>query len=265
MNYLKYKKDQVGICNICLKNRQLSWDHVPPKGGIDLTKVEMETILQKLSKNNLKVFKESQNGVKYRTICKECNEMLGSKYDKVINEFSNAVSNYLNSSLILPEVIHHKTKPIILMRAILGHLLSAKVEIDEIEFDEIVRGFIFNENILIPDKIKIFYWIYPYKQTVVIRDCMMPARRGHFSDFELYHIIKHFPMAYLITESTHYEGLPELTKYRSMDFNEEVDIPIYLKRIEHPDWPEIVDNGNIFVGGQSTRSSIVAKPKIKNR
>ena len=30
----KFKREKVSQCNICKRVKPLSWDHVPPKGGI---------------------------------------------------------------------------------------------------------------------------------------------------------------------------------------------------------------------------------------
>lgn len=264
MYYTKYKKEKFGICNVCLKEADLSWDHVPPKGGLELSAVEMQSILQRVSKNNDK-FVISQNGVKYRTICKKCNEFFGKTYDKPFNDFVKSISLYLNSKLILPKTIYFKTQPNFLVKAILAHLLSAKVDIDEVEFDEKIRGFILDENSTIPDDIHIFYWIYPYHKTIIIRDSIMPTVRGKFNNFSLFQILKYFPIAYLITDANSYENLPELTKYCFDDNLKQIEIPINLERIEGDNWPEIVDNSNIFSGGKSWESSIIAKPRIKKQ
>lgn len=221
----------------------------------------METIFQSFDvsgKNNVSI---SQNGLKYRTICKECNEMLGSRYDKVLNEFSRSVGKYLTSVLTLPEIVHHKTKPVALMKGILGHLISSKIDLDEVTFDKTVREIIFDDNKSIPDNIFIFYWIFPHYQTIVIRDFLMPSKRGLFNEFGFYQTLKYYPIAYLVSDKPKYEGLFELTKFRSLNIDDEIEIPIRLNRIEQVNWPEIVDDENFFFGGQGTSNSIIAKPK----
>jgi hypothetical protein len=260
--YVKTKREKIGKCNICTKQKTLSWDHVPPKGGIELTPVEMETVLQVLVENPEKQkLSESQNGVKYRTICKECNELLGRKYDPVINEFAISVGRYLKSVLHFPRRIHHKTRLAALMRGLLGHLLAAKAEFDEVIFDQKVREFFFDFRKPIPEEIHIFYWLYPYKQVVIMRDFAMPAVRGNFDDIGFFHTLKYFPIGYLVCDKPQYEGLFAITEYRNLSIDEEVEIPIQLDRTEHPYWPEIVDEGNALFGGQSLTSSIFARPR----
>lgn len=46
---MKIKRNRIDICNICREQKLLSWDHVPPKGGIKLTSVEMKGMFQMIS------------------------------------------------------------------------------------------------------------------------------------------------------------------------------------------------------------------------
>lgn len=262
MHYVKTKREKVGLCNVCSQVKSLSWDHVPPKGGIELTTMEMEKLLDVFTKtDNVRNIRESQNGLKFRTICKTCNEFLGQKYDPTVNEFALTVGRYLKSALKLPALIHHKTKPLRLMKGILGHLIAAKAEYDDVLLDTQVRDFILDEKSSIPDDIYIFYWIYPYNCTIISRDFAMPSVRGDFKDFGFFQTIKYFPIAYLISNKPRYENLLELTKYRNVAIDEEVDLPLDLSRSEHHYWPEMVDKRNLLMGGQAALNSVTALPK----
>lgn len=259
----EFKRDKVSQCNICKKVKALSWDHVPPKGGIILSSVEQETVFQRLTiTSGKRKYKISQNGVKYRTICKECNEKVGSRYDPVLNDIADGVGKIVKSNLKLPSIIHYKTKPNLLIRAVLAHILAAKAHIDNVKMDQKIRNFIFNESSYLPEEINIFYWIHPYSNIVIVRDIAMLAVRGKFGGgVGIFNILKYFPIAYLITDLKEYEGLDELTSYRYCKLNDIVDIPLNLKNIKGPEWPEIVDNENMIFGGKSIQSSVYAIPK----
>ncbi|TVQ57073.1 MAG: hypothetical protein EA366_09140 [Spirulina sp. DLM2.Bin59] len=257
------KRGKVDLCNICKQSASLSWDHVPPKGGIDLKPVEQVTILQHLT-GNLEEQKPqiSQNGVKYRTICKDCNERLGHSYDPVLNRFALGVGGILKSSIKILPIIHYKTQPAVLIRSILGHLLAAKGIIDDVVVDQKIREFLFDDQAQLPEDIKIFYWIYPYREIVVVRDVIMPAVRGKFDQVGFFTgILKYFPIAYLVCNLEQYEGLDELTIYRDLKIEETVEIPIHLTNIRHSTWPEMADNGNFMVGGRNLNSSVHARPR----
>jgi hypothetical protein len=257
------KRGKVDICNICKKSASLSWDHVPPKGGIDLKPVEQVTILQHLAGNpEEQKFHISQNGVKYRTLCKHCNERLGHSYDPVLNSFALGVGQILKSIVEVPPIIHYKTQPAILIRAILGHLLAAKGVIDDVVVDQKIREFLFDDQAQLPEEIKIFYWIYPYKEIVIVRDVVMPAVRGDFSRNGFFSgILKYFPIAYLVCNLEQYEGLDELTIYHDLKFEDTVEISIRLTDVKHPAWPEMPDDGNFMAGGLTLNSSIYARPR----
>jgi len=262
----KFKRDKVSRCNICKKRKHLSWDHVPPKGGIDLSAVEQETVFSHTTLPNNRKYSISQNGVKYRTICKECNEKIGKKFDPVLNGFARGIGNILKRKLILPSIIYYKTKPNLLIRAILAHLLAAKGDIDKVTMDEQIRNFIFDENASTPEKINIFYWVHPYTNTVILRDVAMLSIRGKFAgNVGFFSIFKYFPIAYLVCNLKEYEGLNELTLYRNCKPQDIIDIPINLKDIRGPEWPEIVDAGNMVMGGGSIQSSVSAIPKNKKK
>lgn len=66
---------------------------------------------------------------------RQCNDWLGKEYDPTLNKFANDISLFVKSSLHLPLVLTVPTKPYRLMRAILAHLVAAKAEMDEGNFD----------------------------------------------------------------------------------------------------------------------------------
>jgi hypothetical protein len=180
VHYAKVKRDKADLCNICGKQTSLCWDHVPPQGGIVVTPVEQETILQRLTgKEKEKFYSISQNGVKFRTICDYCNNsLLGQKFDPVLNDFALGVSRFLNTTLEMPPIIKYETRPNPLIRAIVGHLLAAKGNFERTTIDEKLRSFSLDESAHFPNDLKIFYWAYPYSYIAVIRDVVMPALRG---------------------------------------------------------------------------------------
>ena len=267
MYYLKNKRDKVCHCNICGSKTALSWDHVPPKGGIELTPVEQETVFQHLvaSPEESHKYFESQNGVKFRTICSDCNNALGRSFDPVLNEFALSVGRMLNTSLVLPERVFMKTKPNRLVRSIFGHLLSSKSEREDTVSDQLMRSVVLDISKPVPSDLQVFYWVHPYSYIVVIRDVGMPAVRGVFKEIAIFSILKYFPVGYLVTSLSAYEGLDSLSHYLSTNIDDEQDIPIFLKKARHAEWPEMIDPGNMMFGGQSILSAVAAKPRLKGR
>lgn len=264
MHYIKSKRDKTSICNLCRQERSLSWDHVPPKGGIELMPVEMKNIFDSMVSNHESQRQfVSQNGMKYRTICRDCNSYLGQNYDPTLNYFARSVGLYLKTYLSLPHKVSHRVKPQRLMKALLGHLMAAKVSVENTHFDQIAREYVLDPHMKLPKEISVFYWIYPYSTSVAIRDFAMPIPRGSFQDFAIFQTLKYFPVSYLCSSSSEYADLPLLSQYRDCQLDDEVEIVVDLGRVEDEFWPESPsDNDSNFMAiGLSGKSAIYANPK----
>ncbi|SDC11103.1 hypothetical protein SAMN02799630_00560 [Paenibacillus sp. UNCCL117] len=272
MHYLKFKREQTGKCNICGKIEKLTWDHVPPKGGQAFNDIEQESIFQYLAgSNGERRYQFSQNGVKYRTICSNCNNaLLGAKADPVLNELAADVMLMIKTRLTLPQAtIHVKTKPALICKSLLGHMLSATGDFGMSKIDDRYREYVLDEAMIIPKGIKVFYWIYPYMSLKVIRDIAMPRYRGEWSDFSrggvgMFSILKYPPVGYLATDLNEYEGLHELTQYCGSSLDDEAEIPFRLDVIQPEYWPEAGED-NFVMGGEGLGNGVSARPRSKRK
>jgi hypothetical protein len=262
MSSLFLKQDN--ICNICRKEfDSLSEDHVPPKGTLVNKKFWINNFGRIFTKHeerdNLKF---SQSGIRFKTICRNCNSDL-SEYDKKLIEFTK------NIQLSLFELKDKKLNkiivnlyPVAVMRSLLAHILAAKTETDNIVPDQKVRSFLLDKSKPIDKDLHIFYWLYPYSDIRICRDFTMSSIRGRIGDFIFCSTIKFFPIGFLISDKATYEGLPNLDLYRDKksDFYCNIEIPIFpLKPV---DWPESVTDDNPFIaGGRSFMDSFIAESK----
>lgn len=178
-----------------------------------------------------------------------------------MNDFARGIGKFLHTALHLPEIPHYETRPNRLIRAICGHLLAAKGDLETTTTDEILRHFVFDEKSEFPKQLKVFYWIYSYSYVAIIRDVIMPAERGNFEKIGFVSILKYFPVGYIICDLDGYEALNDLSFYLTSHLDKTVSIPTLLNQIHHPQWPEIVDNRNFLAGGRSIKSSVFAKPR----
>lgn len=263
-DHVSVKRGKTGLCNICLTACDLKWDHVPPQGGVDVAPLDQYTILERLagrSSNPNRVL--TQNGVKYRTLCKNCNSyLLGGQYDRMLNDFALGVGRFLKTTLILPATTTFETKPARLLRALFRHLLAAKAEVEHTKPDEAMRQFVLDPTAALPPELNVFYWIYPYPEVHVIRDVAMPSRYASLAKPGIFSMLKYFPVAYLVTNLREYEGLPSLSFYCPVDIDAVVRLPLLLASAKPPDWPD--DGNNIIAGaGASAHSSVSAFPKGK--
>lgn len=260
--YRKFKRRRFGLCNLCLKEKNLTWDHVPPKGGIELLPVEIDRIASELMSGVQAQKPEiSHDGLKFRTLCADCNSLLGQRYDPALNEFAIAVGRFLRTSLHLPEILHLEIRPTAVARAVLGHLLAARLSTVEAFFDPDIRTIVFDPDMAIPDDLSVFYWVHPYAQQIVFRDALMPKKRGDFSEFQRIGTLKYFPLGFLVTDASQYESLDALTHWRKEPSSTTIKVPIRIKEVREAFWPEAPTPGNFLFFGQEGMESVRAHPK----
>lgn len=287
--YVKLNRGQTGSCNICQKPCVFELDHVPPQGGVDIQPMRQYTILECLagtSTNPTGLI--TQNGVKYRTLCNCCNGQLlggGGGYDETLNEFVLNVVSQLEKTKPLASQMSVVTKPARLLRSLFGHLLAAKADIEHTKPDVAMRKYVLNPSAPLPPELNVFFFVYPYRNVVVIRDIYMLPQRGNFDGMAamfrmlkcvpnayedahrkgylaIFSILKYFPIAYVVTDVKEYEGLSSLSVHCPQELEEERSVTILLDERRAADWPEVVDDDNLVLGGvRSGHSSITAIPK----
>jgi hypothetical protein len=129
--------------------------------------------------------------------------------------------------------------------------------------DRMMRNAVLDTGQVIPSQLNVLYWIHPYPHILVIRDVVMPAVRGVFTKFGMFSILKYFPVGYVVTDLKTYEGLDSLSFYLSGEIDREEEIPLNLRGTRHAEWPEMIDPGNMIIGGQSLKSAVSARPRVR--
>lgn len=260
------KKDN--ICNICQIEKPLSKDHVPPRACPPVKQRIILKLLPQILRG--KGFdtnpKFSQNGVYYKTICEKCNnDILGGQYDRYLGDFTNTIETLIDSSFTLPQEFKVECYPNAIMRSILGHLLAAKTETDEVVDDTLIRPCVLDSSLPIPEEINVFYWIYPYEEIVIFRDFIMPSIRGDLKTIGHFNMIKFYPVAFLIVHQLKsYEGLDSLHHFNKLPFDQKSSISIKLNPIRSSTWPEeCVGMENFLAFGRSGNDAISSIPHIK--
>ncbi|SJM89009.1 conserved hypothetical protein [Crenothrix polyspora] len=267
---IKTRGPKRGVCNICGKYGSLSEDHTPPKGCMKATSKEIYGIhvhLQQklpLSKGTI-----SQNGVKYRTLCENCNNgLLGTEYDPSFISFVNDLALYLKTQFHISPAINIKTKPQRVIRSLLGHIDAQGVGRHEKgEITEPLKAYFLDPSQHLPDSLNIYCWPFPYKHHVMARDCAM----GIFTDgpLEVFSIwfLKFFPVAFMVTfdkpETIKYDYMTCLSDYRRLGIDDEIEVTMNLDKIIHPWWPEIPDDNFVLLYGEQAITSFDARKRKK--
>ncbi len=256
------KKDS--ICNICQKEKELSLDHVPPQACPPAkSRVTSKLLYQMIGDTSFRP-RLDQNGVTFKTICSDCNNLIGSRYDQALGDLSRRIESFVESTLSLPDSFEVECQPNAVMRSVLGHLLAAKTETDEVVIDELIRPCVIDPSMPIHDDIHVFYWVYPYEETVIFRDFLMQAVRGSFQGIGAFNLLKFYPLAFLVTHQLpKYEGLSSLHQFNQIAPGEKSNVQINLRATKQSRFPEECSHNNFLAFGRAERDSVHSVPKSK--
>lgn len=191
------KGAKFGKCNICGAYGALTEDHIPPKGVLRPRQVEILSLTDMLSvPRPTKSSRISQNGVKYRTLCPDCNNrLLGINYDPSLIALTNTIKAFLTSRLSLPPSTHIQVKPGRLVRSVIGHLLAHGV--DEHRTGTAINNltdYFLDERAAFPKHIKLYYWIYPYSDQIILKG--FSASLHYWHSFAVCMLLKFFPLSF---------------------------------------------------------------------
>jgi hypothetical protein len=213
------KNPDDGICNLCLnKFDSLSEDHIPPR----CTGNNGEGIYSNCFAN-LPILtiptNEYSKGISYRTICHDCNNLLGKRYDKSISKFYGTVRHSSKK-----ENIEMIVRPNAIMRGIMGHFIAAKTTHKLSTADEIFRKYAIQPECEIPDEIHFYVIFSPFKEIRIIRDIMMMAGTNT-KNASILNIIKIDPIAIVISDKPFLGSIfMDWNCYRNIYWQKEVKI-----------------------------------------
>lgn len=264
---------KIGRCNVCGAHGPLTEDHIPPKGVSRLGQVAMMHVTDLLSiRRPNKSTRYSQNGVKYRTLCKRCNnERLGLGYDPALIEFTRQVRSYLDSALYLPAQMSFRTQPNRLVRCIAGHLLAQGVgEHRGGTMIEAMTDYFLDEGQPFPPGLKLYYWLYPYTDQVIVKGAGLSL--NYWKSFAVFMLLKFFPLSFLFVQDEPPEWqLPfaRLDTLLSERIDDEAWLPVGFSDLPPQRWPEAPgDTGMILYGdgavGATPVSSLSVQPDLRD-
>jgi hypothetical protein len=230
-------------CNICGLTKKLTADHVPPKSVLESFHLSIsQQFKTTIIGDKPRKPKKSNNGLRFVTICENCNNKILSQYDSRLSDFCKELGTCLkirNSGLLeVPNPVQIECYPNAIIRAILGHFLSVKTDSVESVFDNKIRGCVRDKNASVPDDIYIYYNLYPYSNIKIFPEiCAGNISKGG-EDFVVYHIIKFFPIAFTVTDVPMISQWPNLNRYRDYPIDKKETLAIYLGIQMEEDFPE---------------------------
>lgn len=241
-----------GQCNICGIVGKLTEDHTPPKGCVRPTDMVLRHVVDRLGAEKPGKGRISQNGVKYRTLCTQCNShFLGKQYDPALIDFSKRVASLLDSPLALPRTVTVPGNPRRIMRSVWGHLAAQGVDRYLKGPDtEVWRDFFLDPALPVPPEFRFYYWIYPYRRISLMRDHLLgnimtgaPAMAW---------VMKFYPLAFTIwdSKSGYEKDFRDLADFDHISPNTETDLTIDLRPVPHEYVVEMPEDHEVALVGK---------------
>jgi hypothetical protein len=242
----------VGRCNICDKVRPLTDDHTPPKGCGKTTLIEVHSLHDKLSasEERSELPRRFQAGISFRSLCQDCNNLLGGKYDPALAEMCSQVRNIVNGILRLPDEIRLQVRPQPILRSVLGHLAAQGIERP---ISEWLRNYLLDRTLPLPDEIRMYYWLYPHRSQILVRDGGRLEIASRTTT--VFWLMKFFPLAFMATIGEPQQRvyrLNNLDTFRDVSFSDEYPVALRLRPIVPQHWPEHPgESGAVLYGPQA--------------
>ena len=244
MKQLDTRGPEIGICNICGILSRLTEDHIPPKGVPLVGQVYLSRLTETLGVEKLRRSERFfQRGVKYRSICANCNNvLLGSKYDPTLIQFCKELHSTLARTVFLP--ISRPVKINRLLRAFVAHLISHGIEQHRVgTLSSDLTDYLLNDSAAFPANLRAYLWLYPYKPQIVAHGLGRISKFGAPDNISVFSLLKFYPIGFLcsISDLPHDE-LAQVTRVDSLSstsIDHLVSVELNISFIPHGRWPEL--------------------------
>lgn len=252
-----------GHCNICDDFGPLTEDHVPPKGTLLIRQADLFHIIELLNAEapgSKCKFRHMQSGVNFRSLCGRCNNsLLGAEYDPALIEFSNTVTQFLKTAVSVPELSMVEVNPGRISRAVIGHLFAVGIERRErTPMLKAAEEFFLSTAVPLSEGVEIYYWVYPYRRQVAIRDGAL------LTDFFksppiVFWCLKYFPLGFIVTwgnDQPKRVRLPKLRDFMLHGGDHPAKIPVSFKGFPHQSWPEAPESKGAVLYGDGSVGAV---------
>jgi len=223
------RKMQNGICRICKKKTELSFEHIPPKSAFNkYTKFRSIPYLEYIQNSHREDYKPTaklqQGGIGYYCLCRSCNSFLG--YNYVPDYFKMAQvgkSIFKNNDFQKAKFTTVEISPLKLLKQVISMFICINKPDFTEQYPELLH-FIKNpkENNL-PEKYRIFMYLNNSGQ---IRNLSMMYTNTH----GLVNEITFPPFGFVLSiDSNSFFPLTEITHFKNsnVNFNGKIDFELF--------------------------------------
>jgi hypothetical protein len=280
MSYAEPTGEKLGICSICCERAPLTRDHVPPKGTLSVSDLQLRSLIEAVGQEaipNERIASPQivQGGVKFPSLCPHCNnELLGSEYDPALIEAARNLGAIIEpvarSPLTLPRAFAVELKPQRVARSVIGHLLAAEWREDmalpppDTPMQSCMREYVQHECRSLPDQLDIFVWLYPSRrQTIVLGSAYADFRT--LPEAVVGAFIKFFPFGFWVTFNRPKSArihLEHLLPDKATPLDATRQIQISKNRTPSVHWPEAPGKWDVLLLNDT--QAVEAVPRRSN-
>ncbi len=242
-----------GPCALCGHYAKLTDDHVPPEGAGNFDGWRGLSYMTTISGNDEDIGRRRfPSGIRFKTLCADCNNRLGGREDRALVDFYNRVRKIVESPLLLSPIMRVPARPNLIIRSLFAHMAAANDSGRPSFFDDEARAIFHNKRSLRLSSWNLFYWLYLGKDLFLARSLFHTVWSPILEVHEMF-ILKMYPLAFLFIQKPIFYGAPNLMKFLQSRDEEESEIPILLFLNEaHPVWPAYTSNTSaIMFGGNA--------------
>jgi len=238
MNLNKEVVKMIKKCAICRKEKEMTFEHVPPKSTGNNFPITQYSALASLTDIKIKPWEFEkmkwdqikQKGQGYTNLCRDCNSFLGTWYVKKYNAFISQLKNPTNFQRLnedTVEVAFNNIYPLEIFKQILSMFMT--INIDNYLFKKECTNYLLNkESQKKPKKLDIYTYINngsltrynPYQIMGIDNDLIITSELGlETLGYIIYHKV---PSNYKI-------DCTDISFFNSFKFNESVSFSLILK------------------------------------
>ena len=252
-----------GICQICNTSCELTKSHVPAKS------LYLENSIKRSAQDFFwggvtgDVKKNLQSGIYFYTLCKNCNSMVGSRYEEELKRFSGEVANrwrlFRNANSFTLRYQPNKVA-----RAVIAGMLTLKPRESHVHYST-TREYVLDTSKLLPKPFKIGFWLHNYKSVTLLPQIAYGRAGGDLYTVEL--IVKCYPFAWVVINSelsnadffANY-NIHDITPQLSSDIDAKHDITINTHNQKDEFWPWWNHGFFPIIGGEAEERAILSDP-----
>jgi hypothetical protein len=194
-------KGKRGSCALCTHYSDLTENHIPPEAvGNDGFWIGRSYLTAATEGKEMFQGRAFRGGLRFRTLCRDCNSGLGGREDKAIIDFFDRVRKLVESPIITSPIIRVPAKPNLIYRGLLAHLISANDSGVPCSFDSEAREIFFGRRDIRLSSWNLFYWIFTGSSIFLMRNAY--HTQWHPSvEVTPIQILKSYPLGYVCSEA----------------------------------------------------------------